>query len=59
MNFFLDLTKKILGLKLKKKIGPRIFFLSLIKSGALGECLNRLGFEPALRIGIGIGVQHA
>jgi hypothetical protein len=48
MNFFLDLTKKNLGLKLKKKIGPRIFFLGLIKSGALGECLNRLGFEPAL-----------
>jgi hypothetical protein len=48
MNFFLDRTKNILGLKLKKKIGPRIFFLGLIKSGALGECLTRLGFEPAL-----------
>jgi hypothetical protein len=26
MNFFWDLTKKILSLKLKKKIGPRFFF---------------------------------
>jgi hypothetical protein len=49
MKIFLDLTKKILGLKLKKT-GPKFFFLGLIKSGALGECLTRLGFEPALRL---------
>jgi len=31
--FFLNLTKKILGLKLKKKIEPRIFFWALSNRG--------------------------
>lgn len=52
MNFFLDLTNKILGLKLKKKKLGLEFFLGLIKSGASGECLTRLGFEPALLYGM-------
>jgi hypothetical protein len=47
MNYFLDLTKKKLGLKLKKKLGLKFFF-GPYKMGALGECLTRLGFEPAL-----------